>query len=94
MRLWLLPFNINFQSGFEFHGEVVFPDGDLLEPAFNQGLVEFSKVSALLLDVILQVGDSCNLCVSGGGVNSALLALFTELENLLGNFIIAKSNNL
>lgn len=54
---------------------MVFPDGDLLEPAFNQGFVEFSKVSALLLDVVLQVINSFNLRVSGSGVNGAFFTL-------------------
>ncbi len=29
---------------------MVFPDDNLLEPAFNQGFIKFSKVSALLLE--------------------------------------------
>lgn len=88
MRLWELTFNINFQSGLEFHCEVVFPDDDWFQPAFYQGLVEFRKVGMLLFDVILQVVNSCNLCVSGSGVNGAFFALLSELENLVGNFIV------
>lgn len=67
---------------------MVGPDGDLLEPAFYQGLVELSKVGTLLLDVVLQVVDSFNLGVSGNGVNSAFFTLFAELENLVGNLIV------
>lgn len=67
---------------------MVFPDDNLLEPAFNQGFIKFSKVSALLLDVVLPVVNSCNLCVSGGGINRALFALFPEFEDLIGNLII------
>lgn len=67
---------------------MVFPDGYLFEPAFNQGLIKFSKVSTLLLDVVLQVVDSFNLGVSGGGVNGALPALFAELENLVGYLVV------
>lgn len=67
---------------------MVFQDGDLLEPAFYQCFVEFSKVSALLLDVVLQVINSCNLCVSGSGVNGAFFTLFAEFENLVSNFIV------
>lgn len=88
MSLRTLPFNINFQSGLELHCEGVFPDGDLLEPAFYQCFVEFSKVSALLLDVVLQVVNSCNLCVSGIGVNGAFFTLFAELENLVGYLVV------
>ena len=67
---------------------MVFQDGDLLEPAFYQCFVEFSKVSALLLDVVLQVINSCNLRVSGSGVNDAFFTLFAEFENLVSNFIV------
>lgn len=42
----------------------------------------------LLFDEILQVVDSGNLYISGSDVNSTLLALFAELENLVGNLIV------
>ena len=67
---------------------MVFPDGDLLEPAFDQGLVELSKVGTLLLDVVLQVINSFNLRVSGSCVNSAFFTLFAELENLVGYLVV------
>jgi hypothetical protein len=67
---------------------VVFPDGNLLEPAFNQGFVEGFKVGTLLLNVILQVINSCNLHVSGSGVNGAFFTLFAKLENLVSNLIV------
>lgn len=67
---------------------MVFPDGDLLEPAFYQSFIEGFKVGALLLDVILQVINSCNLCIFGGGVNGAFFTLFAELENLVDNLIV------
>ena len=67
---------------------MVFPDGYLPHPAFNQGFIEFSKVGTLLLDEILQVVDSGNLCVSGSCVNGTLPALFAELENFIGNLIV------
>lgn len=88
VRLWILTFNVNFQSGLELYREVVIPNGDLLKPAFYQSLIEFRKAGWLFFDVILQVVNSCNLCVSGGGVNSAFFTLLTELENLVGNFIV------
>jgi hypothetical protein len=53
LRLWTLTFNVNFHYGLELHCEVVFPDDDLLEPAFYQGLAELSKVGTLLLGVVL-----------------------------------------
>ena len=48
-----LSFNINFQSGLEFHCEVVIPDNDTLKPALYQGLVEGFQVCGLLLDEAL-----------------------------------------
>ena len=84
----MLTFNINTESGFELHCEVVFPDGYLFEPAFYQCFVEFSQVSTLLLDEILQVINSCNLRVSGSGVNGAFFTLFAEFENLVSNLIV------
>ena len=87
MRL-CLSFYINLKSGFQFDRAMVFPDDDLLEPALYQGLIKFSKVGTLLLDKILQVIDSLNLCVPGGRVNRTFLALLAELEDLVGNFIV------
>lgn len=37
---------------------------------------------------ILQLVDACSLCVPGGSVNRAFLALLPELEDLIGNLII------
>ena len=42
----------------------------------------------LLLDKILQFIDAGNLCVSGGGINRALFALFPEFEDLVGNLVV------
>ena len=84
-----LSFNINFQSGLKLHSEVVLPDDDSFKPALYQGLVEGFQVCGLLLDEILQLVDAGNLCVSGGSVNRALFALFPELEDLVGNLVVA-----
>lgn len=46
-------FNLNFQSGLEFHCEVVIPDDDALKPALYQGFVEGFQVCGLLLDEVL-----------------------------------------
>ena len=46
MLLLILPFNINFESGFELHCEMVVPDGYPFKPEFNLALVEFNNVSA------------------------------------------------
>ena len=78
MHLMGLSFNINFQSGLKLHGEVVLPDDDSLEPVLYHGLVEGFQMCRLLLDEILQLVDAGNLCVPGGSVNRAFLALFPE----------------
>ena len=67
---------------------MVLPDDDSLKPAFHQDLVEGFQVCGLLLDKILQFIDAGNLCVSGGGINRALFALFPELEDLIGNLVV------
>ena len=59
-----------------------------LSQRFNKDSSNSERVGTLLLNKILQIVDSCNLCISGGNFNGALLALFTELENLLGNLIV------
>ena len=50
--------------------------------------IEGFQMRGLLLDKILQFIDAGNLCISGGSVNRAFLALLTELEDLVGNLII------
>ena len=40
-----LSFNVNFQSEFEPHCEIVIPDGYLSKSVFNLALVEFNNVS-------------------------------------------------
>ena len=67
---------------------MVLPDDDSLKPALYQCFIEGFQMCGLLLDKILQFIDAGNLCVSGGGINRALFALFPELEDLVGNLII------
>ena len=38
---------------------------------------------------VLQLVDAGNLCVSGGGINRAFFSLFPELEDLVGNLVVA-----
>lgn len=88
MCLWVLTFNVNFQSGLKFHSEVVIPDDDTLKPAFYQCFIEGFQMCGLLLDEVLQLVDVGNLCVSGGSVNRAFFPLFPELEDLIGNLVV------
>lgn len=80
--------NVNTQSGFQFHGEMVIPDGYLFEPASYQRLVKLGKVCSLLSDEILQVVDAFYLLVPCGSVDGGLLAELSKPENLISNFII------
>ena len=41
--------NINTHSGFQFNGEMVIPDGYLLDPASHQCFIEFCQVCSLLV---------------------------------------------
>lgn len=52
MRLWDLCINIDVNTGFQFDGDVVIPDGDLFDPASHQQFVEFGEVGSLLCDII------------------------------------------
>ena len=62
MRLCVLSFNVNFQSGLEFHCEVVIPDNDALKPSFYQGFIEGIQVCGLLLDEVLYRSNGCGNC--------------------------------
>ena len=48
-----LCFDVDCDSGLEFHGEVVREDGDLLDELFNQCLIKFCDVSFLFGDEVL-----------------------------------------
>ena len=73
---------------------MVIPDNDALKPALYQGLVEGFQVCGLLFDEILQLVDAGNLCVPGGSVNRAFLALLPELEDLIGGILLSASDHL
>lgn len=45
--------NIDVDTGFYFYGDVVIPDGYLLDPASYQRLIKLGKEGGLLCDVIL-----------------------------------------
>lgn len=80
--------NINTQSGFQFYGEMVIPDGYLFDPASHQCFIEFCQVCSLLCNEILKVVDALYLLVSCGSVNRGLLTEFAEPENFICDFII------
>ena len=88
MRLWDLYVHIDADTGFQFDGDAVIPDGDLLDPASYQRFVKFGEVGSLLCNIILQVIDSLYLLVSCGSVYSGLLTQFSKPEYFISNFVI------
>ena len=75
--------HINTNTGFQFDGNVVIPDGNLLDPASHQCFIKFGKEGGLLRDVILQVVNSLYLFIFCGGIDSCFLAKFSESENFI-----------
>ena len=80
--------HINANAGFQFDGDVVIPDGYLLDPASHQRFIKFGEVGSLLCDIILQIIDSFYLLVSCGSVYGGLLAEFSKPEYFIGNLVI------
>ena len=88
VRLWDLCINIDINTGFQFDGDVVIADSDLLDPASHQCFIEFNKEGGLLRNVILQVVDSLYLFIPCGSIDSGLLAELSKFENLICYFIV------
>ena len=88
MHLWDLCIHIDTNTGFQFDGDVVIPDGDLFDPASHQRFVKFGEVGSLLCNIILQVIDSLYLLVSCGSIDGGLLAEFLKPEYFISNFVI------
>ena len=80
--------HINADAGFQFDGDAVIPDGDLLNPASHQCFVEFCKVRGLLRDVILKIIDSLYLFISCSSIDSGLLSKFSKPENLISYLVV------
>ena len=80
--------NVDADTGFQFYGDVVIPDGYLFDPASHQRFVKFGEVGSLLCDIILQVIDPLYLLIPCGSVYGGLLAQFPKPEYFIGNFVI------
>lgn len=80
--------HINADARFQFDGDMVIPDGDLLDPASHQCFIKFCKESGLLRDVILQVVNSLYLFISCGGIDGCFLAKFSKPEDLIRYFVV------
>lgn len=61
---------------------------DLLEPAPDQGFVEFRQFVGLAADKILKFRKALNLLVSCCRVNGSLLFLLPKPEDFIGNLIV------
>lgn len=79
--------HIDINTRFQFDGNVVIPDSDLLDPASHQCFIEFCKVGSLLCDIILQVIDPLYLLISCSSIDGGLLAEFSKPEYFIGNFV-------
>ncbi len=79
--------HINANTGFQFDGDVVIPDSDLLDPASHQRFVKFGEVGSLLCDIILQVIDPLYLLISCSSIDGGLLAEFSKPEYFIGTFV-------
>ena len=88
MRVMKLCIHIDTNTGFQFDGDVVIPDGDLFDPASHQRFVKFGEMGSLLCNIILQVIDPLYLFVPCGSVDGGLLAEFSKSEYFIGNFVI------
>lgn len=80
--------HIDTNTGFQFDGDVVIPDGYLFDPASHQRFVKFGEVGGLMCDIILQVIDSLYLLVSCSRVDGGLLAELSKPEYFIGNLVI------
>ena len=79
---------IDTNTGFQFDGDVIFPDSELFDPASYQRFVKFGEVGSLLCDIILQVVDSLYLLISCSSVDGGLLAELSKPEYFIGNLVI------
>lgn len=60
----------------------------LFGPAFYQSFIKGVEGSGLSLHKILQFRNALDLFILGGGIDRALLFLFSEFENFLGDLIV------
>ena len=86
--LLFLCFDVDGETGFEFHGEVVGIDCDALDELFDQSLIEFRDVGFLLGDEVLQLLDPVHGFFPVVAVELGLFLLVAEPENLIGDGVI------
>lgn len=83
-----LCFDVDCDAGFEFHGEVVGKDGDLLDELFDQSLIKLCDVGFLPGDEVLQLLYPVHGFFPVVAVEFGLFFLVAQPENLIGDGVI------
>lgn len=83
-----LCFDIDCKPGFEFHGEAVGEDGDLLDELFDQSLIKLFDVGFLSGDEVLQLLDPVHGFFPVITIDLGLFFLVAEPENLISDGIV------
>ena len=73
---------------FQFNGNTIIPDYNLLKPPPGKALVKLGKLRILLLNEIIQLVDTLDLFVTDGGVGEVLLFHLTKSEYLIGDVVV------
>ena len=89
-RSLVLCFYVDCDAGFEFHGEVVGKDGNLLNEFFDQSLIKLCDIGFLPGDEVLQLLDSVHDFFPAVAVELGLFLLVAQPENLIGDGVIFK----
>lgn len=70
--------NINAEFGFQLNGEVIFVEGDLLDPASNKGFIRLCYISTLVPYEIMYFLDVLNLVIEDRSIYCQLTAFITK----------------
>ena len=80
-----LCFGIDCKPGFEFHGEAVGEDGDLLDELFDQSFIKLFDVGFLSGDEVLQLLDPVHGFFPVITIDLGLFFWVAEPENLISD---------
>lgn len=80
-----LCFDIDCKPGFEFHGEAVGEDGDLLDELFDQSFIKLFDVGFLSGDEVLQLLDPVHGFFPVITIDLGLFFWVAEPENLISD---------
>lgn len=72
-------FNVDADIRFQFNGNTIIPDNNLLNPPPGKTLVELGKLGVLLENKVVQHVDTLDLLVTDGCVGEVLLFHLTKL---------------